>query len=224
MWRGLGRDSRDVRRQAVTAILSDSPSRAPGQFIYSNAGYLVAAAMMEELTGENWETLMRRELFVPLGMSSAGFGAPQGDAPWPHRWSSGKLLLVSPDQPGADNPPSLGPAGTVHASMADWVKFLQVFLGDGPKGFLRAGTMQELLRSETNGSAAGWFVVERGWAGGLALNHRGSNTMNYAIVWLAPNRARGIVMATNGASPDAASILDQLSAWMVTQYIANPRR
>lgn len=47
-----------------------------GTYEYSNLGYMVAGAMAEKLTGKSWENLMRVKLFNPLGMTSAGFGAP----------------------------------------------------------------------------------------------------------------------------------------------------
>jgi len=44
--------------------------------------------MAEEVSGLSWEPLKKKRLFDPLGMSSAGFGAPntnnQIDQPWGH--------------------------------------------------------------------------------------------------------------------------------------------
>jgi D-alanyl-D-alanine carboxypeptidase len=185
--------------------------------------------MAEEITDESWQELMRREVFDPLEMRTAGFGAPAGDSAWPHRWDVSQNTAVNPVDPVADNPPSLGPAGTVHASIADWIRFLDVFIGGGPVGYLSEAILDDLMSPLTksirgNGAnpdaAAGWFVVDRGWAGGIALNHAGSNTMNYALVWLAPAKRRGIAIATNGARPETAQILDGLAAWLVTRYIS----
>ena len=68
-------------------------------------------------------------LFAPLGMERAGFGPP-GDAarvdqPWGHRRQGEKTVPLF-----FDNPSSLGPAGTVHASLEDWAKFAALHLGD----------------------------------------------------------------------------------------------
>ena len=63
--------------------------------------------------GYPWETVINAELFVPLGMTSCGFG-PQHlkpNQPWPHQTKDGAMSAVSPG-PSADNPPTLGPAGS----------------------------------------------------------------------------------------------------------------
>ena len=219
MWEGAMHDPRKVRRAAVEAILSDSPSQTPGRYVYSNAGIMVAAVIAETLLDESWESLIQNELFIPLGMGSAGFGAPDESNPWPHRFIDGAYEPVDPASLGSDNPPSLGPAGTVHLSLSDWVKFLQVFIDGGPGGYLSDSSVAALLDSSSNNAAAGWFVVNRSWAGGSALNHDGSNTMNYAKVWIAPAKKRGIVIATNGAAPGVARELDRLAGWLVTNYI-----
>ena len=50
---------------------------APGViFSYQNANFILAGAMLERCTGKAWEDLMTTELFQPLGITTAGFGAP----------------------------------------------------------------------------------------------------------------------------------------------------
>lgn len=49
----------------------------PGtRHVYSNAGYAVAAAMAERVTGRSWESLMKKYVFGPLKLRSARFGWP----------------------------------------------------------------------------------------------------------------------------------------------------
>jgi hypothetical protein len=43
----------------------------------------------------------------------------------------------------------------------------------------------------------GWIVTERGWGGGRVLTHAGSNTMNHAVVWMAPRRNFAVLSATS---------------------------
>jgi D-alanyl-D-alanine carboxypeptidase len=113
------------QRAAFVKGLLTSQAEQPAitGWIYSDAGYAIAGAMMERAAGKPWEQLLRERLFVPLGLSSAGFGEPatagQIDQPWGHRGDKPPYTPVPPG-PAADNPPALGPAATVHMSIADF--------------------------------------------------------------------------------------------------------
>ncbi|MEZ6070923.1 MAG: serine hydrolase domain-containing protein [Pirellulales bacterium] len=72
-----GPERMQARRDAVLGVLTDEPAYPPGEKnVYSNVGYTIAAAMAEKLTGTSWEDLVKREVFVPLQLSEAGFGPP----------------------------------------------------------------------------------------------------------------------------------------------------
>ena len=64
------------RENWIAELLAVAPAVARGAYLYTNAGYIVAGAMLEKATGLPWETLMQQEIFTPLGMTSTGFGAP----------------------------------------------------------------------------------------------------------------------------------------------------
>ncbi len=197
----------ELRRAAVRAALSAPPEYPPGtRALYSNLGYVLAGAMLERVAGAPWEDLMRREVFEPLGMRSAGFGGvgtPGAlDQPWGHH-AGGRPARHN--GPGADNPPVLGPAGTVHCTLADWARFVADFLRGlrGEPGLLQPATYRALVAVEpgpdTSGQSygAGWVVTRRDWAGGLALNHCGCNTLFFANVWLAPERDFAVLVVAN---------------------------
>ena len=112
---------RQQRYRVTDIVLREAPLHKPGeQYLYSNAGYTVAGAILESVTDIAWEDLIRMRLFDPLGMKTAGFGAmgtpDQLDAPWPHKYADGRLIPISPG-PAGDNPPFLGRAD---ASTARW--------------------------------------------------------------------------------------------------------
>ena len=122
-----------------------------------------------------WEDLIRGRVFEPLGMSSAGFGPPgppdrdrgRIDQPWGHRDSGGRV-----DPVREDNAPCMGPAGTVHCSMADWGKFASLHLkaAEGKARILKPATFRALHTPPPGQEyAGGWYVVERPWSAGLAL-------------------------------------------------------
>jgi CubicO group peptidase (beta-lactamase class C family) len=180
---------------------------AVGKFEYSNLGYCVLGHILEKRRGTAWETEIRERLFEPLGMTSAGFGPPSQSraetTPVGHVSALGWKVVLD-----TDNPPALGPAGTVHASMEDWAKYLRVHLMDDPStaGVLpiRAATLARLQTPREGESyAAGWVCGDRDWAGGRILMHNGSNTVWYCVVFLAPEQKRGVFAASNLGLPAA---------------------
>jgi CubicO group peptidase (beta-lactamase class C family) len=83
-----GRSSTEQRLQLAKRLLAGAkwPARSDVAH-YSNFGYCLAAAMLERAAGASWEDMVRAELFLPFGMSTAGFGAPGADGgaqPWGH--------------------------------------------------------------------------------------------------------------------------------------------
>ena len=220
--------SADARIRAVRAILALPPAQAPGTFKYANAGYVILGSALERLAGAPWETLLERDLFAPLQMRSCGFGAPGSrgvvDAPWGHASRDDELVAVAPG-PHADNPPALGPAGTVHCSLEDWGKFLTMHVAGarGERTLVSPETMKRLHTPPHGGDyAAGWVVVTRSWAGGVALNHGGSNTMWYAVTWLAPAKSLALAVVTNRTGDSTRAALDAASVALVKRY-AEPR-
>jgi CubicO group peptidase (beta-lactamase class C family) len=166
----------------------------PGEFNYSNFGYMIAACMAEQVTGLSWETLMRKRLFIPLGMTSAGFGPAdttgQIDQPWGHHRSGGQW------EPRVDDDAeSLGPAGEVHCTLADWGKFLALFLA--PHNPVVHPRYLQKLTEPAGFYAGGWGVANQPWAKGAVLTHNGSNGIWYATVLVAPGLHRAFMVATN---------------------------
>ena len=212
-----------ARLKAVRALLSRPPAQNPGTFVYANAGYMIVGVALERIAGVTWEQLIQTELFIPLQMDGCGFGAPaapgQVDQPWGHSGSS-TLTPVAPG-PQADNPPSLGPAGTVHCPLRSWGKFLSMHVAGarGAATLVTAATMLRLHTPPAGGDyAAGWGVLQRSWAGGVTLTHNGSNTMWYATTWLAPAKNLTFSVVTNCASSAAPGTVDAAFGPLIQRY------
>jgi CubicO group peptidase (beta-lactamase class C family) len=212
------------RLQAVADIL-EAPAYPPGAFHYANNDYILIGAILEKMGGKPWEDLMRERIFVPLHMDSAGFGGTgtvgEIDQPWPH-FASG--IPAPYNGPDADNPAYMGPCGSVHLSMSDWAKFLadQLQGGNGMPALLPAPIYAAIQTPPANSEYAfGWGVTQRSWAGGKALNHAGSNTMNFCVCWLAPARKFGVVVCTNQGGDDAAGkATDEAAYGLILHHLA----
>ena len=188
----------EQRTGLARRALGSPPTGEPGAFVYGNLNYILVGAAIERITGSIWEDAIRTGLFGPLGMSSAGFGAPTGDQPRGHRDVFGQIVKVEPGETGSDNPPYLGPAGTAHMTLEDYGRFLVLFLTDGG-GFVTPETIAHLTTPPEGGDyALGWGVaVNSSLAGGPMLAHEGSNTLWHMTAIVAPARGRAVVAASN---------------------------
>jgi CubicO group peptidase (beta-lactamase class C family) len=198
----------EQRRTFVTWLLERAPVFPQGQeFHYSNAGYSVAAHLIETRTGTPWEELMRRRLFQPLGMRAV-FGWPTvaGPAqPMGHVEGANGLEL---QDPAYQLGPALAPAGDVSLPMRDYGRYLQAHLRGlrGRKDLLRPETFQVLhepvSRNEKGtGYALGWGITELD--GVPTHTHTGSAGTFVACVALQPTRDLAVAVATNAGGEKA---------------------
>lgn len=215
----VGNTATEQRYDMLSRVLAKpAPTTPATAFGYSNVGYALAGLMAEKVTGKSWEQLMTERIFTPLGMTSAGFGPPgplgKVKQPWGHRQVQ---LEFVPDQ--VDNPPSLGPAGTVHCSVADWAKFAQIFTNDGRKEnpVLEESMVERLvsLVEKDDRYALGWTVVDRKWADGVTYSHRGSNTRWYCNVWISPELNLTFLVAANVGNAAAGRACDTVVVKML---------
>jgi len=215
IWSELWKDGDVMEQRAWFAeeILALDSAQPIGTYAYSNSGYMVVGAALEQRTGKSWEELLTDEVFEPLGMDSCGFGnaavdPDEPDQPWPHL-SDG--TPVAPGR-GDDNPPALGPAGTVHCSLIDWGRFVSVHVAEDAD-YLPAEQWEHLHTPAVDDYAMGWGVYERSWADGTVYTHTGSNTMNYAVVWAAPELGSAYLAVTNQG--DSFSAMDSVIAKLI---------
>ena len=186
-------DLREERRSLTRRALATSPKGPPGSTLeYANSGYVVAGAMLEAKFGESWEDLIRIHLFKPLGLQSAGFGAPghAGATDQPVGHSDNLPSGARPHPVGSrltDVAPALGPAGSVHMSLRDILRYLIAHRDRSE--FLKPQTWATLHTPPFGGNyAMGWLVRPDG-----ALWHNGSNFLWYAEVLV--DAANGVVAA-----------------------------
>lgn len=203
------------RRALVDAVTRRPPEGRPGEsYAYSNAGYAIAGAMAEAAAGVSWEELMRTRLFEPLGIASAGFGAP-GDTTAVDQ-PRGHDEHGQPVEPGpaADNPPGIGPAGTVHLTIEDWARYARFHLrgAAGTAELLDPETFARLHTPREGGVppyAMGWDVTDEAGPNVRVLAHSGSNTIWYSMIWMPLESGFGALVVTNRGGDRAREAVDQ---------------
>jgi len=188
-------------------FLSRAPAEPPGtRFAYSNYGYLILGHILERATGKTWEELVSTEVFEPLGMSGCGFGptatAANPDGNWAHDVKDGHYLPTE-----EDNPPLIGPAGTVHCTLDSWARFAAAHAHPESGGWLTPKSMNHLheplaIHGTSPGKdiALGWGVTR---TDPPTLTHSGSNGYNVAEIVVIP-KLRAAVLVTCNAGDERA--------------------
>jgi CubicO group peptidase (beta-lactamase class C family) len=228
LW-NFGGTPRDARVLLFELVTASAPVYTPGTgFLYSNAGFAMAGAMLEKVSNKAWEDLVTEKLFIPLGMTNTGFGVPGTPRyifqPWGHTLSGGTNIPMAPGT-NADAPPAFGPAGLVHAPLLDLASYVQLHLS-GARGEQTALLTPELFSKlhtgiANNNYSMGWFLVPTSWAKGSTLTHSGSNTYWQSNIWIAPARNWACVVVTNSGSADAFNATEAMVSAMVQKFGLN---
>jgi CubicO group peptidase (beta-lactamase class C family) len=215
---------REQRSTFARWILAQPPTSAIGSHRYSNAGYGVAAAMMETLAGRAWEDLVRERVFEPLAMSSCGFGWPRsaGDQPHGHRLSAGRCTEGTESQ-SRGLPASIAPAGDIHCSVSDLARFGEAHLlgTAGRHPLLRTETFRGMHTPTGNEEyVLGWNLQEIGWG------HLGGVTQGWhASLFVSPARRIVVAVATNARQPGTTDrLMDEVTQLAFDLFATRPLR
>ena len=202
-------DAKSQRLQFVAWATSVAPLATPGQaFFYSNAGYGVAGAVLERITGKASEDAMAETLFKPLGLRYAFVYPAQvtGVQPTGHEVDAAGIALEAVDltDPLYTPPIYLYAAGHLSMPLADYARFAQIQLRGltGKPTLLTAETFKKLHTSFgidpdiKLGYAMGWVVEPA--AGNTTLSwHVGQLIGFTATIMVSPAADRAVVLLAN---------------------------
>jgi len=193
----------EQRREFAKYLLSRDPVGANNEvYNYSNAGYSIAAAMMERASGMSWEELVNEVLNKKLNLSYK-FGWPNrtdDDQPWGH-WIEIGVLTALPSSTSY-NLNLIEPAGDISMPIADYVKFIQLNLSGlkGNDNFLKASTYN-YLHYGLDKYAIGWLNVNG--TGKHLTEHAGSAGTFYAYTLINKDKDIAYIVIANSATEKA---------------------
>ena len=207
-------DKAERRKQFSKYILQQEPVPLNDkEFNYSNAGYSVAAAMLEKVTGKSWEQLIKELLETRLKINVA-FGWPNRisqQQPFGHWMVNNTLKAVLPD---VDYDLALAePAGDISMSLPDYARFIQLnLLGlSGKDTILKASTYQ-FLHFGLKGYSIGWGNVSKDSL--LLSEHAGSAGTFFCYTLNDYKQQLAFIIMANAATPQTQQavfkLLDQL--------------
>jgi CubicO group peptidase (beta-lactamase class C family) len=176
---------------------------APGTvYNYSNSGYALLGAVLERVSGQPFEQMIRARVLAPLGMTTAVFTP---DAPG--------AVHVAPTGAGPLHRgcPVYAPAGGIWASAPDMLRVLQMLLSDGGE-LLRPQSVAAMARAHAPvgtgpSDAYGYGMGTTSYRGLTLLDHHGRSPQ-FAGTWaLVPERRFGVVVLVNAPVVPVATAL-----------------
>ena len=196
------------RLQFARVVLQQSPV-PPGTaaYAYSNAGYALAALMLERAAHRSCEQLLARTC-RRLGLHERlGFPNRQDAAqPWGHWLQRDQDTVLTALGPAATYrlQPVLAPAGDVAMPLPDYARFVQLHLRGllGQNNYLRASTYQ-LLHFGQPAYAYGWGVSTVAGTGAPVSLHDGSAGTFFCHTIIFPSERAAYVVITNAGEPAA---------------------
>ncbi len=209
----------EKRRQFTFWLLKEGPNIEPGNYEYSNAGYSIAGAILEKVTGQTWQSLMKEKVFKPLGLKTASFGWP-GDMdinePSGHLSEHGQLYPASLEQNRI--PAVFAPAGDICMSVEDFAKYVQMHLRglNGKNGILKSETVK-LLHSSFERYSCGWGVTKIDEEKISA--HSGSGGTFFARAAVSHDKNSALVILANSANRKTVESFSNIFAEWFYEYV-----
>ncbi|MCB0712267.1 MAG: serine hydrolase [Ignavibacteriae bacterium] len=180
---------------------------------YQNLMFMTAGLVAERVTGKSWEELVQERIFDPLSMRRANFSVDDmqksADYAMPYAEVEGKSKVID-----FKNINSIGPAGSINASVEEMAAWLQLNLSDGdykgnrvisptslsmihsPQAIIPGGGSVQGLRFNLYGM--GWMMNV--YRGHKLIHHGGGIDGFVSHVALLPDDDIGIVVLTNQPS------------------------
>jgi CubicO group peptidase (beta-lactamase class C family) len=199
-------------RPELRDVLGEQPLLHPvgRRFHYSNPGYTVLGALVEELRGASWEDVLRREVLEPLGLdrTSAQPQAPHAGGWAVHPWAD--ALLPEP----SEDLGRMAPAGQLWSTTGDLARFA-VFLAHGDDRVLSAESVREMRTPAApaeaadvmDGSTYGLGLQVQRRDGRLLIGHGGSLPGFLASLTISlADDVSAVVLANCTSGPPLASV------------------
>jgi CubicO group peptidase (beta-lactamase class C family) len=197
----------------------------PGsRYSYSNPGFIYLARIIEQLTGDPWETYVQKNILTPLGLTRSYFGT----TPYHLAQSRSNNYTVVADSiggresvvaNGADFDPGITiPNGGWNAPLGDLAAYLAFLTGAASRGVLARGSLEEMWRARylavepvagtatpADSMGLSFFVLWR--SGTRFVGHTGHQAGFRSFFYLDPSTGAAVVAAfntTNDARTDVS--------------------
>ncbi len=203
----MGGDFDPVTRNAEIRKALDAPLRFPpgtGR-AYSNVGYSLLGAIIEQISGKSYDEYVRDEILKPAGLEETGFLLPRFDTTrLAHGYSNGidrGTMLTKPH--AADGPYwNLRANGGMLSTVSDMYRFYDVLAGE------------KLLKAQTR---------DLMFPPNVPAMLAGSDMVNYFLYDREPQAGIVIILASNAAALNAERVRDRVAPIVGLEARGGPR-
>lgn len=209
LWRripGAHADPPAQRCEVARCAFGLPPLAPPGtRHTYSNVGWAIAGHVVESIAGASYEALLAREIFEPLGMTTARVGGWPASDTEPHQprghYVENGALRPQPLHDGYRFPAWMNPSGGIHCSIGDFARFArETLLGLQGKGtLLDAAGYREIHRVQATVHLAEMYGPSLAAARGLAPGGGGADTLTLGFGWVVLPLPEGLLSAADGS-------------------------
>lgn len=158
------------RDETITKILNEPLQFTPGEeFSYSNAGYSLLAAVIEIVSGQDYEKFLNEQLFKPAGMHFTGYRIPNWTERVVAHWYVGEKDNGTPLEKPYPYWNVIG-NGEILSTTADLYHWHLALKGDK---ILSKEAKKKMFTPYLNDYGYGWDVLESDH--GLLIQHDGGS-------------------------------------------------
>jgi CubicO group peptidase (beta-lactamase class C family) len=192
---------------------------------YCNVGFSILGRVIEVITGQVWDQVMRERLFSPLGLARTGTLPEEAIL---HRAAVGHVAV--PGQgvvpaPVWGIPRGSGPAGLIHATAAELLAFARLHLdeGQGPDGapLLFPAAVKAMQQPHVRvpipyaglSWGLGWMLFD--WGGRFVFGHDGATLGQGAMLRIVPDARLALALVANGSA--AHDLFETLSRELLAE-------
>jgi len=199
----LGQDEEMIgREEFIAKALSSELIHPPGSYDYSNVGFSLLAAVVEKVSGKEYEHYLNENIFVPAGMRHTGYVLPVWDKKqMAIGYQNGRRWGTTYDQSHYENGVTwhLKGNGGIHSTTGDLYLWYQALKNNT---VLTAKAKEEYFKGyadEGNGEsfyAYGWSVRKND-RGETVIAHNGGNGFFMATMTMIPQKDFVVIVSCN---------------------------
>jgi len=183
----------------------------PGsEYMYSNTGYILAAIIIERISGENFADWMKKEIFQPLGLYDTYVEDKYNRVA--HNYATSYNGSYARGFEREIEYWAYTGSGNIHSTAADLLRWMRYYY-DAPEGWQEAFsmmlTLDEFNNGEPNDYAFGIIIDE--YKNERRISHSGSIGGYRAFACSFPEHETEIVVLTNFSSSDVSGKVNRIS-------------